>query len=351
MSRMGRKKFHEVELLSQLVLGYARRLGVKGIVDVGSGSGYLTMELSKHYPILAIDGDESQICHSKKRNENFPEFKKITHVVQRLDSSSLISILSEYDLVEQGDHCLEFQKSSKGNIKQKLLVTSLHACGDLSSEVLLNSFKKCNWISCVISIGCCYQMLSPKGFPLSKLVKDQTRKFDNKYPFNSDMDTNSSLLLPTYRLLNCACQTMVGFSEKRITDVWKAFTFRCLLERFLGIQEKDCGISQPHLSVGTLKKDAFSNDFTHYAISAKPELLSLKKELKDFQNSVSYPHLYYRIAFISTIRRYFGSVMESLLLYDRHSYLSESNNFEVDLITVFKHEISPRNVAVVGVRT
>jgi hypothetical protein len=346
---MRRKKYHEVELLSQFILHHARELDIKGIVDVGSGSGYLTVELSKYYPILAIDGDESQIHHSKKRNDDFPKFQKITHITQRLDSSSLVGILSDYNLILSEDDKLEFKKGF-GKTKQKLLITSLHACGDLSSEGLLNSFIQCPWVSCVISIGCCYQMLSPNGFPLSKMVKAQTKTFKEKYPFNSRQDENQHLLLPTYRSLNSACQTMIGFSDKRITDIWKAFSYRCLLESFLKTQEEDFDPSQPLLNIGTLNKNAFKNGFIHYALSAKPELSLLKSELEEFEKSVSYPVLYGRIAFISTMRRFFGSVMESLLLYDRYSFLSEYHDVHADLITVFKHEISPRNVAVVAVR-
>lgn len=344
---MNRKKHHEVEQLSQLVLDIARRLDVKGIVDVGSGSGYLTVALSKYYPILAIDGDESQICHSIKRNDDFPQFQKITHVTQRLNSSSLVCILSEYDLVELDNGRFEFQQGF-GKTKEKLLMTCLHACGDLSSDVLINSFVKCSWVSCVISIGCCYQMLSPKGFPLSTFVKDQTKSYKDKYPFNNLVE-NQDLLLPTYRTLNSACQTMIGFSDKRITDVWKAFAYRCILERFLATQ-KDFDSSQPHLSIGTLKKDAFTKGFSHYAISAKPELKLLKQELEEFEKSISYPVLYGRISLITTLRRFFGPAMESLLLYDRYSYLSQDHGLHTDLMTIFKYEISPRNVAVVSIK-
>jgi hypothetical protein len=142
---------------------------------------------------------------------------------------------------------------------------------------------------------------------------------------------------------------MIGFSDKRITDIWKAFSYRCLLESFKKTQQ-DFDPSQPLLNIGTLNKNAFKNGFIHYAISAKPELSLLKSELEEFQKSVSYPVLYGRIAFVSTMRRFFGTVMESLLLYDRYSYLSEYDDLHVDLVTVFKHEISPRNVAVVAVR-
>ena len=346
---MKRKKYHEVELLSLQIRKYARELDVKGIVDVGSGSGYLTVELSKYYPILAIDGDESRIGHSEKRMNDFPQCQKITHVTQRLDSSSLVGILSNYDLMPSDDGGLEFKKSC-GKVKQKLLITCLHACGDLSSEGLLNAFIQCSWVSCVISIGCCYQMLTPKGFPLSKIVKAKTKSYKEKYPFNSIKEGNKCLLLPTYRSLNSACQTMIGFSDKRITDIWKAFSYRCLLESFIKTQDNDFDPYQPQLSIGTLKKDAFTNGFLHYAVTAKPELLLLKDKLEEFVKSVSYPVLFGRISFITTIRRFFGPVMESLLLYDRYSYLSEYHDLHADLMTVFKHEISPRNVGIVAVR-
>ncbi|KAF9586978.1 hypothetical protein IFM89_039850 [Coptis chinensis] len=49
------------------------------------------------------------------------------------------------------------------NLKFSLVLTGLHACGDLS-VTMLRTFLDCEEIKAVISIGCCYNLLSDEGF-------------------------------------------------------------------------------------------------------------------------------------------------------------------------------------------
>ncbi|CAM8929023.1 unnamed protein product [Rhodiola kirilowii] len=60
-----------------------------------------------------------------------------------------------------------------------LVLTGLHACGDLS-VTMLKSFSECEDIKAVVSLGCCYNLLSEEvstnsdsqyGFPISNAVK------------------------------------------------------------------------------------------------------------------------------------------------------------------------------------
>lgn len=52
----------------------------------------------------------------------------------------------------------------------RLLLTGLHACGDLS-VALLRHFSCCPEVVALASVGCCYMKLSdPGGYPLSQWV-------------------------------------------------------------------------------------------------------------------------------------------------------------------------------------
>lgn len=52
----------------------------------------------------------------------------------------------------------------------RLLLTGLHACGDLS-VALLRHFSNCPDVVALASVGCCYMKLSePGGYPLSQWV-------------------------------------------------------------------------------------------------------------------------------------------------------------------------------------
>ncbi|KAF9586966.1 hypothetical protein IFM89_039838 [Coptis chinensis] len=49
------------------------------------------------------------------------------------------------------------------NLKSSLVFAGIHACGDLS-VTMLRTFLDCVEIKAVISIGCCYNLLSDEGF-------------------------------------------------------------------------------------------------------------------------------------------------------------------------------------------
>ncbi|XP_047334325.1 probable methyltransferase-like protein 25 isoform X1 [Impatiens glandulifera] len=190
---MNPKKKHEVEVLAGVVSCIAKGVGASTVVDVGAGQGYLAQVLSFEYqlPVIAIDASSHHARVTDARAERIKKhyFSKLrktgsgshfnipktvtcqilsTETLKALSRSSLQKDLADLELVEES-----------AETESSLLLAGLHACGDLS-VTMLRSFLDCKEIRAVVSIGCCYNLLSEEGsesadfqcgFPMSKGVK------------------------------------------------------------------------------------------------------------------------------------------------------------------------------------
>lgn len=116
------------------------------------------------------------------KNPNVP--KTITCRVMSIDTLKALSNMSLHSddveqskLVEQNHQECEGRKLRSSC--KSLVLAGLHACGDLS-VTMLKTFVECKEVKAVVSIGCCYNLLSeegidlagsPSGFPISHGVK------------------------------------------------------------------------------------------------------------------------------------------------------------------------------------
>ncbi|KAK9275404.1 hypothetical protein L1049_022668 [Liquidambar formosana] len=203
---MNLKKKHEVEVLSAVVSSIANSVRAHTIVDVGAGQGYLAQVLSFQYElsVIAIDacshhgkvtsGRAERIkkhyaaqmrkSQSGDRTLNVP--KTVTCHVMSTDTLKALSdnsLLGD-DVEHEQDHeklCgIKLPSSCNGDYEASLVLAGLHACGDLS-VTMLKSFLECKEVKAVVSIGCCYNLLSEEegfeisgsqcGFPMSNGVK------------------------------------------------------------------------------------------------------------------------------------------------------------------------------------
>lgn len=99
---MGRKKLHEVDLLSPLLINVARENEIDVIVDFGSGLGYLTHEMAKSFKVVAIESDQKRSVAAQGRSErldvrqrNSQSQSRITHVSEFLDVENAERIFNE----------------------------------------------------------------------------------------------------------------------------------------------------------------------------------------------------------------------------------------------------------------
>ncbi|KAK3042583.1 hypothetical protein RJ639_000835 [Escallonia herrerae] len=230
---MNQKKKHEIEALSAVVSSIARNVGVNTIIDVGAGQGYLAQVLCFQHqlPVIAVDACSHHGSITNARTErmkkhyaakmrksryavsllrfipNCPTFlfdicddirsedrvltmpKTVTCRVLSTDTLKALSkSLLENDDVEQTniiekgicEHCHgPSERVAYSDCLPSLLLAGLHACGDLS-VTMLRTFLESPEVKAVVSIGCCYNLLSEEevkdndsqyGFPVSNGVK------------------------------------------------------------------------------------------------------------------------------------------------------------------------------------
>ncbi|KAK8469347.1 hypothetical protein PHAVU_005G055600 [Phaseolus vulgaris] len=204
---MNVKKKHEVEILSAVISTVANSVRADAVADVGAGQGYVAQVLAFQYqhPVIAIDACShhgrvtdaraekikkyytSQMIKSGSgmRSLNVP--KTITCRILSTDSlKTLVEISLTGDDVEQSRLKAENQQDlgkphwlSNANKKSSIVLAGLHACGDLS-VTMLKTFLECKDVKAVVSLGCCYNLLSEEriedgesqcGFPMSHAVR------------------------------------------------------------------------------------------------------------------------------------------------------------------------------------
>ncbi|KAH7860997.1 hypothetical protein Vadar_020427 [Vaccinium darrowii] len=210
---MNRKKKHEIEGLAAIISSIARSAGVGTVVDVGAGQGYLAQVLSFEYQlsVIAIDAcshhgriTEARAERIKKHyaakmrksrsdvtNLTMPKtvtcrilstdmLKELSYSLQRKDDGEQSNLIDQVAAEHtHGTFEGKVPPPPEGS-KCPLLLAGLHACGDLSVS-MLRTFLECDEVKAVVSIGCCYNLLSEGGienvasqcgFPMSKGVND-----------------------------------------------------------------------------------------------------------------------------------------------------------------------------------
>lgn len=198
---MNSKKKHEIENLAAVVHAIAKRYGAKIVVDVGSGQGYLAQALSFEYqlPVVAIDASSHHASVTIARAERIKKYyaakcagKQLLTVPRAvtchvLSSDTLAAVTLDACKDDHGEYVSETKACTKKTTQIQeptqssppLILAGLHACGDLSVN-MLRVFVSCKQVKALVSVGCCYNLLSEDsyedtnicpGFPMSKAAK------------------------------------------------------------------------------------------------------------------------------------------------------------------------------------
>ncbi|KAJ3251228.1 Ribosomal RNA adenine dimethylase domain-containing protein 1 [Boothiomyces macroporosus] len=278
------KKMHEIKRLGALVLDTMKSLNVDYIVDIGAGVGHLTNVLSEHYPVIAIECNK-ELSNQIKKNDN------VIIVDKYIDKTNLISILD--DIKPTGT----------------FLLTGLHSCGDLSSAITLDAFKNCDRVKAVITVGCCFQLISE--FPKSNHFKDSIQL--------------------TKAQLNSACHVYSDFNIPRLNAYWKSLGYRARLNEML------------NLDLGTKLRFPSNVTFEQYVDIANKQL-GTNAMPTDGEKYLK------MIAFISLLRSVFSPVLEKIIQLDRLLYLQQ-DGYEAKLVALFDPILSPRNMVLIALKT
>ncbi|KAJ6651391.1 hypothetical protein lerEdw1_020964 [Lerista edwardsae] len=115
---MNNKKSHEVQLMSELVDGIANYCGLKQVIDLGSGKGYLSSFLSMQYN-LKVYGIDSSNTNTHGANERNRKLKKHWRAYQSRARANVRGQVLE----EAKERAERDKEKCKANISEKLLST------------------------------------------------------------------------------------------------------------------------------------------------------------------------------------------------------------------------------------
>ncbi|KAL4293955.1 protein RRNAD1 isoform X2 [Arachis ipaensis] len=425
---MNVKKKHEVEILSAVVSTVANNVRADAVIDVGAGQGYLSQVLAFQYqhPVIAIDACSHHGSVTDARAERI----KKHYVSQMLKSGSgmwslnvpktitchVLSIDTLKTLVEASlpvDDALQStsmgnQNKDQGKIcwssnakrKPSTVLAGLHACGDLS-VTMLKTFIECQDVKAVVSLGCCYNLLSEGsakdgesefGFPMSHAVRsvglslaknardlacqsaDRWRSLDMHAGIHN---FELHAFRAAFQMVLCKYYPDFTMNTPSIGRKGKALRRRHqrrsaeshlhlkgstghLRQDFLPVvstESETDEILAPPIEVqagcgGTKSRDTFLHfeNFCHSGLSHLGIKLSNDINLKGIWKEAE-PFLDLIGPFWS-LRASLGPLLETLILLDRLLFLQEQDStVEAYLLPIFDPMISPRNVAVIAKKT
>uniref|UniRef100_A0A8D0DMZ2 Methyltransferase like 25B n=1 Tax=Salvator merianae TaxID=96440 RepID=A0A8D0DMZ2_SALMN len=213
----------------------------------------------------------------------------------------------------------------------QVLLTGLHACGDLS-VALLRHFVRCPYVVGITSVACCYMKLTTEeeyGYPLSMWVSS----------------------LPghqlSYKAREGACHALEDFVQrlKHESATLRTHCFRAMLETVI----RSADPSKKRLGVQTINR-AHLLTFEEYArlglerVGLDPSVAldaaALDAMLAQQQRVVAFFSLALLLA----------PLVETLLLLDRMIFLQEQG-FQCELLPLFDPTFSPRNLVLVAAKT
>ncbi|KAL8461996.1 hypothetical protein ACS0TY_033179 [Phlomoides rotata] len=412
---MNPKKKHEIEALAAVIGSISRKVGANTIVDVGSGQGYLAQVLSFEHELSVVAVDASphhgsvtdarakriekyyaaKVSRSENKGFGMPRtvtcqvlspamLKDVSSSLVQLDDLENPTIFREQTdgKVMKGNHGSETPSPLKANDKSSLILAGLHACGDLS-VTMLRTFMECDEVKAVVSIGCCYNLLSEGG----------SNETDNQCGFPVSRGAKSASFYLGKNARDLACQSpercralgeAAGLHNLGL-HVFRAAFQMVLLEYFPEVISRSPTIGRQgkalrrQLNRRILESNAGStlaeNPF-HDEPSAYPETLNEESRsvdrystfvkfcksglarlgLHDSQH-IKYSRVWKETEEYSelvgpywTLRVALGPVLETLLLLDRLLFLQEQGNAltHTVIVPLFDPVLSPRNVALIA---
>ncbi|KAJ3336177.1 hypothetical protein HDU93_003492 [Gonapodya sp. JEL0774] len=296
------------------------------IIDFGCGQGYLTRRLAQDMKcrVIGVDSSPVQTAGARRRaggsgdpSATIPASKDglDLHYVQRTLTNS-----DDWKAVVQ-----EF--SAEGAVP--LVVVGLHTCGDLAITAL-RSFVNTDQVYATVNVGCCYNLLTSSGFPLSECLRT--------HGFDLDRDGKSLANQNVARWSDDINETELTFQK---------LFFRAILDVIF----HDLNIGPTSARIRKLPDSAYSTFPTYVRESCRR--IDVPLDLLDSQLLAYHDNLLPRrgeIMAYAALQKVMGLVFESVVLVDRLRWLlaSVGDDCDIRMYPYVEPEISPRNVAIVA---
>ncbi|KAJ0748507.1 putative Methyltransferase domain-containing protein [Helianthus annuus] len=377
---MNPKKRHEIEALAAVVGSVARDVETNTIIDLGAGQGYLSQVLSFEYQLSVIAIDASS-HHGRVTHERAERIKKHYEAKLRksslggkgvtiprtvtcrvLSSDMLTTLLNSKDGDERG-------QNQSINDTCPLLLTGLHACGDLS-VTMLRAFLESKEVKAVVSIGCCYNLLSEEednalcGFPISRGVKSTgvhlgrnsrdlaCQSADRWKVMEKDASLHNfelhafraafQLLLSRYFPETLSGSPTIGRQGKTLRRQQQNSRMNGLATDGCSCKPDSTSGKDEHVDTCSLF-EKFSKSGLHRLNLNQPHDVDFAGIWKEAEPFVEVIGAYW------SLRAALGPVLETLILLDRLLFLQEQgDSVEAVMVPIFNPNISPRNVALIA---
>ncbi|XP_032647988.1 methyltransferase-like protein 25B [Chelonoidis abingdonii] len=230
----------------------------------------------------------------------------------------------------------------------RLLLTGLHACGDLS-VALLRHFTRCPHVVAMTSVACCYMKLTTQEEPtppgLAAPAPPSTHRPEYGYPLSAWVAGLPGHAL-SYKAREVACHAVEDYVLRLRSEscVLRTHCYRAMLETLIRAADP----AKRRLGVQTINK-AHQLAFEEYArlglqrvgldSTAPLDRACVDTMLAQQQNIVAFFSLALLLA----------PLVETLILLDRMIYLQEQG-FQCQLIPLFNPSFSPRNLVLVAAK-
>ncbi|KAL6300093.1 methyltransferase domain-containing protein [Sparassis latifolia] len=387
---MSPKKAHEVlrmtECISRLVSSCTRLGNVRHAVDIGAGQAYLSRQLRDDMSmrVLALDWSDTQTKGAARRDEvsqntghpqkaasdpaasaaSRPMCGKdlLTYKTTRITADSLLKVTDEWinDQVLGNSiphlHVCNLDETQSDQEPVPVFLVALHACGSLTPHILRAFLSSCRaddttrtWVSsAAVIVGCCYNMLDPKDFPLSDAL-------------TSSSQTAQVVLTPSHLQLAAQVPSQWLRTEDTLNAAKlaiKKVVWRALLQGMLEKRRAETGSLDMHegqretagAGAGPRRLGRLNNSvYVDWSIFLAQASSKLGVDLAESEGRDM--AIESRMEVFHVLRCILGPVVESLILLDRQQYLKEKlqdTEMDVRLVNLFDQASgSGRNVAIV----
>jgi len=280
------KKEHEIREIANLLAGK----NFDQIIDLGSGKAHLSFKLAQ------IDQANSFVCIDSDEK------------VQSDAKNSLMSI--DKEALDKMRYITQFiNKETKLHCQENDLLIALHACGDLSVDIL-EIYN--NNLGTLLNFPCCFHKLTKQN--LSNKCQLHLNKF----------------------ALNLANRSKVHIDANTAAKREEVKRYRYGLEIIYRDQKNK---KLPDL--GSAHKSLYSKSFSEYVSFYDQEKFGLLNLEENFEVALKCIKKY---LLLETLRNPLARLLEQYILIDRALYL-ENHGVNVQIHEVFDSTLSPRNLA------
>lgn len=355
------KKSHEVSIAAKIVGLLARSRGKRPdlILDFGDGKGYLSSRVCLEFNLktLGIDASQENTREAELRNEKLT--KLWPHLVKKeaerknveapeidkgvLDSKKYKSVASYIYADTKLDGLIE--QAYPGDDIEDICLIGLHTCGNLGSNSLKH-FVSNDRIKMIMNVPCCYNLLYEEF--VIDIFNDEERV--NNHPNDYGFPLSSFLRQKKYKIERNARMLATQSLEKvlRGSHPEDSLYYRTVFEKLLRERFRK-GQKRHVFKLGKIRRVKNVEEYVRKACAKLNITFDLtEQEIRQLEQDHAMDkelinlHYYIRLLKAKTI--------ETVIHLDRYLFMLENDIKDVYLVKLFDSAISPRNIAILGIK-